>query len=336
MRQALSRACVTGGSGFVGQHLVQALRDAGWSVRCAVRASSRTEALEALGAEVLRLDLLDPAALRAGLAGVDAVFHAAAVLRVPWRRSFLSDNARLSRALAQACADQAQPPVLVHVSSMAAAGPAGGATPVRESDPPRPISLYGRSKLAAEQALAAFADRVPIRIARPPMVFGEPDDRSLKLFQLARRGYLPLPHDPRQRLSMLHGADLAALLVRLAEGGEDLHPGHPGHGVYHAAHPGSPTWQEFARLLGDASGCARVRALRIPRAALWASMAAGEVVARARDRPSVLTLDKAREATGGAWVCSTAKIEALGFTPGASLAERVLQTGRWYRAQGWL
>ncbi|MCA8925835.1 MAG: NAD-dependent epimerase/dehydratase family protein [Planctomycetes bacterium] len=338
LRQALSaqrRAFVTGGSGFVGRHLVARLRAEGWDVLCATRAGSRTAALSALGALVVPADLARPETYAAALEGVEVAFHAAAVLRVPWRRSFLEANARLSRGVAAACAAQSAPVTLVHVSSLAAIGPARGA-PLTEGSPARPISLYGKSKLAAERALEAWAGRLSISIVRPPMVFGEHDARSVGLYRMARRGWLPVPHDAEQRISMIHGADLAALLLQVAEQGERRSAAGPAAGVYHAAHPAPPTAGEFAQLLGAATGVARVRPLRVPRALLWTSMAAGEVVARVRDQPSVLNLDKAREATGGAWVCATDKITALGFVPEATLAERIAQTAAWYRAQGLL
>lgn len=307
------------------------LRERGFEVVCAVRPSSQAAALEALGAELVPADLARPETYAAALDGVQVVFHAAAVLRVPWRRGFLTANAALSAGVAEACAAQVSPPTLVHVSSLAAVGPTRGG-PLREDSPARPISRYGESKLAAERALRERSRDLSIRIVRPPMVFGEHDTRSLGLFRMARRGWLPVPHAASQRMSMIHAADLASLLLRVAEAPECVGP-ELDQGVYNAAHPAPPTAREFAQLL---AGGRPVRVLRLPRAVVWGSMAAGHLVGRLRDRPSVLSLDKYREATGGAWVCSTAKGTGLGWRPGVSLAERIAQTVAWYRAEGLL
>jgi len=97
-------------------------------------------------------------------------------------------NAAGVGAVAQACADQRDRPVLVLVSSLAAAGPSGE-RPTVESDPPMPVSHYGRSKLAGEQMAMKFADALPITVVRPCIVFGAGDRGMYEVFRpIARSG----------------------------------------------------------------------------------------------------------------------------------------------------
>ena len=68
-------------------------------------------------------------------------------------------------------------------TSLAAAGPAIGDRPRRESDPPAPVSNYGRSKRAGEQAIEQFAAKIPITIVQPAIVFGEADPQMRSVFR---------------------------------------------------------------------------------------------------------------------------------------------------------
>jgi nucleoside-diphosphate-sugar epimerase len=338
----MSRALVTGGTGFVGSNLARILSKQGWDVRCLVRDSSRVAPLEAVGVELVRGSLHDPDSLATAAADVDVVFHLAGRVAAHRRAQFTHDNVEGTRAVAQSCAAQSKPPVMVFVSSLAAGGPGTFAAPRRENDPPAPVSAYGRSKLAAEQAAIAAADNVPLSIVRPPMVFGQGDRASLQLFRQMR--FLPIHMSPGLRrfpVSVVHVADLCDALVRVAEGGERVPAGEPtpatiGTGRYHVAADRAVTYAEFGRLAARAAGWA-VAAVPTPRPVFWVAGSLGEVVGRIRRRPSIVNWDKVRESMAKGWVCSDEKIRAsLGYAPGAPLEKRFAETVAWYRAHGWL
>lgn len=337
-----SRVLVTGASGFIGRTLVRVLVESGHQVRCLVRASSRREPLECLGVEFDVGDMTDPASLREPVASADVVYHLASLLKVPWRRDFLSTNAGGTGNLAAACAEAEQPPVLVVVSSLAAAGPSPNGQPRREDQPPAPVSIYGRVKLASESAAVAHADLVPISIVRPPMVFGDADRSTLKLFRSAAAGWHPVPGLRDHHTSLVHAEDLSRALVAVAERGERVEAGASpdaggGKGIYHAAFSELPTWADLGRLVAQAVGRRRVRVVRVPAPLLWGVAAVSETAARWRDQPTLLSLDKMREACAGSWTCDVSKSsEQLGWQPAASLLERLGQTAAWYRAEGWL
>lgn len=323
------RVLVTGATGFIGRHVVAELRERGADVAALARPSSDTSGLD--GVDVALGDMTRPESLAEPIAGCDAVIHLAALLKAPWKPDFHSANADGAGNIAAACAAAPRPPALVLVSSMAAGGPVTRGQTRTEPMPESPVSRYGRAKLAAERAARERAGDVPITIVRPPMVFGEHDAGSLPLFRAAARGVVVSPTREPFEITAVHARDLAVALVDAIESGERVSEA-PGSGIYYAPGTGRMTMIELGRAIGSAIGRS-VLALRMPRAVTYAISGLAELRGRLLDRPSLLSLDKYREAVGGAWVCSGDKLrDQLDWRPG-ELGERLEQTVAWYREQ---
>ncbi len=186
----MTRVMVTGATGFCGRPLVARLAAARYEVRAVVRrapAASLPAGVEA----VLQQDLASPVAWEPLLAGVDAIVHLAGMAHAG--RGIAEErydlvNRRATAELAQA-AQQAGVRHFVFVSSVRAqSGPAADHA-LTERDAPQPSGAYGRSKLAAETAVAACG--VPFTVVRPVLVYGS----GLKgnLATLARLAALPVP-----------------------------------------------------------------------------------------------------------------------------------------------
>jgi nucleoside-diphosphate-sugar epimerase len=333
----MSRCLITGASGFVGSNLARRLLSEGWQVRCLVRGSSRLEHLHGLEVEFARGSLEDSESLKAAAAQVDVVFHLAGRTAALRARDFVQDNVEGTRRLAAACAAQPNPPTLVMVSSLAAGGPGTPAAPRRETDAPRPVSAYGRSKLAAERAAVAAGVGVPVSIIRPPMVFGQADRASLQIFRSMQ--FLPVHPSPGFRrfpLSLVHVADLCDAILKIAASGERASDDDDAHGRYYVAADRHITYGELGQLAARAAGWA-VAPLPLPRPIFWLAGSLGEVVGRARRRPSVVNIDKVREVSAKGWVCSDDKLRTqLGYLPAGTLEERMAETVCWYRQQGWI
>lgn len=337
------RHLVMGATGFIGRHLVRLLRSRGEHVSCLVRASSDVRELELLGAELLVGDMTQPSTLAEPVRQADVVHHLAGLLKVPWKDEFVTVNVDGTTNIARACADCESPPVLIVVSSLAAGGPsvplARRTVPVarREDDGAEPISRYGRMKLASERAARSFADTVPMTIFRPPLVFGEGDKAGFELFRMAARGVQLLPASKAQRLALVHATDLAQAMFHAATTGERVDPmAGPGSGVYYVAYPQFLTMRALGAVIAGALQRKPPRSLSVPRSLLWGAAALGEMVGRWRDRPVLFSLDKAREATAGSWICDSDKARRdLDWEP-APLVDRIQETADWYRADGWL
>ncbi|MGD1277111.1 MAG: NAD-dependent epimerase/dehydratase family protein [Tepidisphaeraceae bacterium] len=338
---ALQPVLVTGASGFIGGRLVRRLIERHCRVSCLVRANSRIDELRSAGAQLVMGDVTDRGSVERALAESQAgtVFHLAGLVKAQRREDFTSVNAGGVETVASACADRAGPPVLVVVSSLSAAGPCA-ADPLRvEGDIPAPVSNYGRSKLAGEQAAARYAAAVPISIVRPPIVFGPGDRGVLEMFRPIARWCLHLvPGWGERRFSLIHVDDLVEGLLLAAEKGERLREhGSPGQGVYFIAGEDNPTYAQLGQAIAKALGQKSLAVIRLPGPLLRLVGIGGDVVARVRRHPGWVSRDKITEALAGSWTCSPAKARAqLGWSPAAALADRLHETAQWYRQAGWL
>lgn len=325
------KVLVTGGAGFVGSHIVEALLEAGHATRVLVRPTTDRLWLRSLGdrIEYATGDVTRPETLPGALAGVDAVVHGAGILFATRRADYFRVNAEGTRALALA-ADEAGVSRFVYVSSQAAGGPSADGLPVRESDPPRPVSDYGRSKLAGEQALRERGPRFPWVILRPSAVFGSRDQEFLPLFTLASRGWRPAPLGPERRVQIVYVRDVVrAVLAAVTKEGVVGR-------TYNLADPVPRDWETIGQAAGRALGVP-TRRLRFSPSWLYLPALAADLVAAVTGRASLLSRQKLHEAFQLFWVmdCEPAEVE-LGWRPAASLDEAFRETALWYRAQGWV
>lgn len=341
----MARVLVTGASGFIGTNLAERLVARGDDVTCLVRNTSNTSALAPLGVRFAVGDVRDADAMRAAVERTDVVYHLAGLVTAFRARDLMAVNAEGFRNVVAACAQGPTPPVLISVSSLAAAGPSPPERARTESDPPRPVSHYGRAKRAAELIAEEYAARVPITIVRPPIVFGEGDPLMRNVFRsIFRYGVHVALGVARSHYSLIHVRDLVDSLVLGAERGTRLGADpadasqSPPPGYYFVATEEQPTFAELGLLIGRSLGRRSVRILRSSGPVLlWSAAALAEVAARLRGQPYIFNLDKAREAVAGHWVCSPSTIRHdLGFSPQAPIMDRLRQTADWYRQQNWL
>jgi nucleoside-diphosphate-sugar epimerase len=368
----VTQAIVTGATGFIGSHLVLALIEQGDEVTCAVRATSaadRVAQLRALGARIVVAELGD-LPRDAAIQRCEVMYHVAGATRARSRREFLQVNAQATSTLLSALARRQTPPVFVHVSSLAAAGPSPSSEPQTEDRSPRPVSHYGTSKLAAELGARLWADKVPITVVRPPMVLGASDVVTAVLFRSLKRVALHLmPGFRRRQYSLVFVEDLVrgivatavrgerlpgpsaeerVRLTNVAEGAETLPKGMPTHwsdaihagngqGIYYLASEQRITYDQLGRLVAIALGWRRMLPLPVPRSLIWCMASWNELVARARRRASFFGWDKWREVTTGDWTCSSAKARRqLGFVTDDDFARQIHSACDWYRNHGWL
>jgi nucleoside-diphosphate-sugar epimerase len=335
------RALVTGATGFIGYHLVRELARSGTNVTCLVRSSSDTKAIEPFNPRFVLGDILQEDGLSEATSNVDVVFHLAAAQESFNPQGYYDLNVGGTRNLVEACARHESPPIFVYVSSLAAAGPASSGNLLTERDAPSPISHYGKSKLAAEEVVRAWADELPATIVRPPIVFGERDKDVFQMFQYIKYGiHLVLP--PRgSRYSLIHASDLSKGLVSAADKGERLDHDKPidpsGQGVYYFAYDQHPSYEELGEIISESLGRKSVRLIRVPRLLTLSFALVYELGARIRGKPGIVSFDKARDGLAGSLTCSAKKAEEqIGFKPETNLNDRMRQTALWYLDNGWL
>lgn len=296
---------ITGGTGFVGSHLIDAALAAGHRIK----ALARREQTARNGLEWVSGSLEDREAVHRLVIDADAVIHVAGIINSPDAAGFDQGNVAGTLAmLAAATAGGVQR--FVHVSSLAAREPK--------------LSLYGASKARAEELVERSG--LDWEIVRPPAVYGPGDKETLELFRMAKLGMVLMP--PSGRLSLIHVDDLAALLLALAVAA-------PGKLVIEAddGRPGGWSHREFGRALGRAVG---TRPLIMSSPALFLRLAA-RADQMVRGPRAKLTTDRAAYFSHRDWVVDP-KFGAPGdlWRPRIETLEGLTQTARWYKAEGWL
>jgi nucleoside-diphosphate-sugar epimerase len=313
---------ITGATGFIGSHLLDRL--AGSAVACLARTPS--PALARSGCRVVRGAIHEAAALDALVSGADVVFHLAGSIAARSEAEFLAVNRDGTAAVAEACR-RAGVSRLVYVSTLAVTGPAARGRPVDEASIPRPLTAYGRSKRAGEDAVRASG--VAFTIVRPPIVYGPRDRQTLRLFRIARGRVAPLLGDGLQELSLVHVTDLVDALVAAAAS-----PNAVGR-VYHAAHPEVVTQRALLEEIARAVG-ARPRLVPLPVAVVRAALVMSGVFTRITGRRTLLNPDKAPELLAPAWTCATGALERdAGWRARIPLTQGAREAAAWYAQAGW-
>jgi len=326
------RFLVTGATGFIGSHMAELLLAHGSEVVCPVRCRSALRHLAGVDVELLAVNEIERQIPHGP--PIDCVIHIAGATRAVDYGSYRAANVDYTRRLLElftAPRLKAGLKRFVLVSSQAAAGPSpDDGTPIKESDAPHPISLYGRSKLEAEELTARFKGEIPITVIRPSTVFGPRDADVLGVFRCARYRLAPFLAGPDRLVSIIYVQDLVEGILKAA-----LSPLSLGK-TYFVANPKPVVWRAFvmeaARILGY-----RAIALPIPVPAIKVLAVAGDLICRLTGSPPLVRSEKLEEMKQIAWVCSTEQArEDLDWVPRTPLNEALKKTAAWYRAHGWI
>jgi nucleoside-diphosphate-sugar epimerase len=329
------RALVTGATGFVGGHLVEALLRRGVEVTVLLRSPGKAGLLPP-GVRRIPGDLHDARALDQAVEGQNQIYHVAGLVAAKDDAEFLRGNrdgtANLIKAAERSNVGRASLPRFVLVSSMAAGGPAQAGRPLRGDEPPAPVTVYGRSKLAGEEAVRASS--LPWSILRPPMVYGPRDTEVLKVFRLARLGIVPVFGEGTQELSAVYAPDLAEALIAVSTSPRTVGRTYP------VCHPEIFTSRAFVQAVGRAVNPGRqepVRVVPLPRWLAVGALTLTGTVARLARQATILTTDKANEFFQPAWTGDpSALTEDTDWRPAHTLEAGLELTTTWYREQGWL
>jgi uncharacterized protein YbjT (DUF2867 family) len=297
---------VTGGTGFVGGHLLRIASAAGYEIRALTRGGRPPED----GIEWIEGALDRPESLAELCAGADAIVHIAGLINAASRAGFEAVNVGGTLAMIDA-ARAAGVRRFIHISSLAA----------REPD----LSDYGWSKARAERVVAASG--LDWTIVRPPAVYGPGDRETFELFKMARRGLVALP--PRGRFSVLHVEDLCRLILASVDRPETFLQ------TYEPDDGRADGWdhRHFARTLGRIFG-KRAATVAMPRMVMQGAAQVDRLVRRSNAK---LTPDRVRYYCHPDWVVTAeARPPESLWAPAIRTPTGLKATADWYRNQGWL
>jgi len=323
---------VTGGSGFVGTHVVRALLSRGGAVRALVRPSSRRENLAGLDVDLSEGDLTDRASLARAMRGVATVYHVAADYRL-WTK----DPQELYHANAGgtenvlAAAAEAGVSKVVYTSSVAALGLTDDGTPGDEATPvfrERIIGHYKKSKYDAERVAAGWAAKgLPVVIVNPSTPVGERDIKPTPTGQLIvdflnRR----MPAYVDTGLNLIDVRDVAAGHLAAAEKGK---PGER----YILGHR-NMSLKEILDTLARLTGL-RAPSVRLPH---WIPLSAAAFAsgwARISGRPPRFSLESVRMSTHRMYFDGSRAVRELGL-PQTPVEEPLGRAVEWFREHGYV
>ena len=330
---------ITGASGFIGSFIVEEALTQGFEVWAAVRSTSSRQYLTDARIRFITLSLGDEAALRREVADHVAahgpwqyVVHAAGATKCLSKADFFRTNTegteRLARVLTESGALKGR---MVFISSLSVMGAPheGSKQAITERDTPHPNTAYGKSKLEAEQRLAAIAG-LDYVVLRPTGVYG-PRERDYFLMAKSICRHIDTSVGLRpQRLTFIYVLDLVqAVFVALTRGERG--------DVFHLSDGRAYSQRAYSDLLQKALGVRGVWHLRLPLWVLRVACFAGETMAHVTHKPSTLNNDKYHIMKQRNWRCDISHAESvLGYRPRYTLALGVSESVAWYKKAQWL
>lgn len=325
------RVLVTGGTGFLGSHLVETLLEKKAEVACLVRSTSNLRWIEGLPVERVPGSLEDPESLRRAVAGVEVVIHAAGVTKAISSVSYDRFNHQGTRNLLDACVRNGSSlKRFVYVSSLAAAGPSSTRVPRKEIDPPAPVSLYGLSKLRGEEAALSYGSLFPVTVVRPPALFGPRDSDLFELIKRIGGGIFATFGKGERLIDLCYVTDAVRGILLAAE-----QPNAVGQ-VFFIGSGQSYSWEMVAHLVAAQLGTT-LKMISLPASAASVYALACDVRAYFTGRPFIISRHKLPELRQRYWICDIGKArEILNYRPATPLEQGLNLTVQWYRNQGWI
>lgn len=319
---------MTGGTGFIGSHLAEALLKRGVQVRCLVRKESDLKWLKGLPIEIISGDCSDQASLREAVKDIDEIFHLAGITKAVKEKTYFEVNAFGTENLINACLeDNPRIQKFIYLSSQAAAGPCRNGDKKKESDRCNPLSAYGQSKRRGEELALAHAHEIPLVILRPTGVYGPRDKDFYTLFKWVSKRIKPCFSG---KVSLCYVQDVIQAILLAAESrtksGEIffLSDG--------TDYPMGEIGDVFARTMGVTPF-----SIPIPKWLLFGIASLSEYLSLFTRKPSLISRGMAEQMVQEDWTCDITKAKTmLGFQPQFQLSQGAQLTYQWYKNQNWL
>lgn len=321
------KIAITGASGYVGGRLALQLNQGDHTVCALLRASSDASKLQEQNIEVIRIDLHSSKSLeRLFPKDIDALVHCAGGGWSKRQEDLFQSNTETTIRVLEA-AQQSKVKHFILLSSIAAAGPGENLNEDKEA---KPVSMYGKSKFAAEQSAITFSKFFQVSILRAPAIYGSGDTRFLPFFQSIRNGWCPCP--PGKSMSLINIQDCIDSLILLLQNPS------PSTALYYIEDGQPRSWWEFGQLIHfefqKRGPIKKLKKLPIPASVLYWVGLMNELKSQITDRPSLITRDKWKDGKHSHWVCSSSRIQQhLGWKPKVPLEDGIRLTVDGYLAK---
>lgn len=322
---------ITGATGFIGSSIVEGLLKEGKEVVCLIRKEADLRWLREYVKYVsIRYgDFLYPQTLKDSFDDIDVVIHTAGVLNTyDWHNYYLI-NFLGTKNIVKACAENSRVKRFIFFSNFNASGPFLTKEFRDESEIPKPVSHFGRSKLLGEEEVLKYKDQFNIIILRPTLAYGPRDLNLLSLFKISKSGFFGVFGDYEKIINLCYIDDLvnalSLLLQKNIDSGEIIYIGGENYPLYEIKDALSKVVKR------------KLKTIRLNRAILTPLSYSAELIGRMFKRPFVLNVDRVKDLSQNNWGVNINKAKALlSYTPQVSLIEGLQKTYDWYRQKGYL
>jgi nucleoside-diphosphate-sugar epimerase len=319
---------VTGGTGFVGSHLIrELLKEKENTVYALIRDKKKLEFLNFKERiTVIAGDLFESEPFPAD---IELVFHLAALTKVISPQEYIHSNHDGTRSLLNKLRPLKKLRKVILLSSLAAAGPNRQSPCLKEDMAENPVSLYGKSKLTQEEIFRETCP-APYIIIRAPIVFGPGDLDMLDAFRILKKGILPLLGRKERQYSVVYVKDLVRGMIAAARSPYQKE-------TFYIANPEPITWERFMRDASLLMGKKRIQKIIIPEMLAGFLAELSEMHIRIFKRKAIFNRDKFREMRFPLWTCSAEKSQSLlHFQPFFPIENALQETIHWYQTQNLL
>lgn len=333
------RILITGASGFIGSALVAKALEQGYETWAGVRASSNRDMLQDTRINFIDLDYENTNKLTKQLTSFanengkfDAIVHIAGITKAIRKADFNKINYLYTKKFVDGLiATNMVPKTFVFMSSLGAIGVGDEVnyTPMKCDQAPNPNTLYGQSKLLAENYLKSIPD-FPYVILRPTGVYGPNDKDYLILMKAVKSGINVGAGFKKQILSFIYIDDLADIVFTALD--KNI-----ARKEYFVSDGNSYTDDEFNKIVQVALNKKRVLRLKIPLFIVKPASYVSEKIGELLNRPVTFNTDKYKIMKQRNWACDITPLKKeLDFVPKVHLEEGVEKTIAWYKEKGWL
>ncbi|OGC96180.1 MAG: hypothetical protein A2W25_07185 [candidate division Zixibacteria bacterium RBG_16_53_22] len=307
----MARILITGGTGFLGSHLLKRLSRGRNEIFCLAR---RPAVLANRGRITWIIgDITDPSSYKRFLKKTDYIYHLAGIVNARRTDQYTQANVLGTKALLEACSQVAGTlKRFVYVSSIAAMGPISHKGLLDETLPCHPITEYGKSKLAAETAALEYSIEFPLVIIRPSFIYGRGDKRGLSILTSLLAHPAGAFRSSIKTISLCHVSDV--IRCCLLAGLKKIRSGE----VFIVSDGEVHTWENLRVIVHDI--CSRLGIIDVESPlTIRADFSTSDDDPRGRHY----------------WGCDISKVKStLGYEPTIRLKNGALDTIRWYLRNG--
>lgn len=326
--EILLKVAITGANGFVGSRLTRFLMNHGHDVTALVRASADVSLLP-VKSKIVSIDYNQADEILRIFEGFEIIIHCAAIVRSLNWDDMHSQNTLLTQRIVEAVNNCSSISQIVFLSSQAAAGMGERNKPRIETDPPKPITWYGKSKLMAEDSIRSHCHK-DWTIIRPCSVYGPGDKDFLHTFRLMKNHLSFSLGWMEKHMSLIYVDELCSM-INLSLGNEAAFKQ-----TFFASDGGEYTHKDFMEAMQTAVQTVSLH-ISLPDFALFPIAALGEIRSRINHKAEVVSLQKFKELKGRYWIVNIDKSrKLLGYHPKPNLSKNLHSTWVWYKEQGWL